>query len=248
MCKNFNSVIHIACSKCKILHFALLHLRTSLDYFRIYLPLESCLCKCAYCTLHLEHSGNKAFVCILNMCKNSLKYTWIVQKQWLPIASCMFKNAIYSTLGFALNVTICKSLHFALLHLDILSDYLINIITHELCKVKCARLCTMGHMLHIKIWKILQFAVYVAPKVLILFLNKHGLAHENVQVIAHCSFWICNCAISCTTFWKFILHFRNIPMCKILHFAVQYFKMWHAHTICTGLPNLIVRTPIMPCL
>ena len=145
----------------------------------------------------------------------------------------MFKNAIYSTLGFALNVTICKSLHFALLHLDILMDYIINCITHETCKVNCARLCTIEHMLHIQVWKILQFAVFVAPKLLNLFFKKHGLAHENVQVIAHCTFWICNSAIYCTTFWKFILHFMNIPMCKILHFAVQYFKSAHPHIICT---------------
>ena len=143
----------------------------------------------------------------------------------------MFKNAIYSTLGFALNVTICKSLHFALLHLDILMDYIINCITHETCKVNCARLCTIEHMLHIQVWKILQFAVFVAPKLLNLFFKKHGLAHENVQVIAHCTFWICNSAIYCTTFWKFILHFMNIPMCKILHFAVQYFKSAHPHII-----------------
>ena len=133
---------------------------------------------------------------------------------------------------FALNVTICKSLHFALLHLDILLDYIINCITHETCKVNCARLCTIEHMLHIQVWKILQFAVFVAPKLLNLFFKKHGLAHENVQVIAYCIFWICNCAIYCTTFWKFILHFINIPMCKILHFAVQYFKSAHPHIIC----------------
>ena len=150
----------------------------------------------------------------------------------------MFKNAIYSTLGFALNVTICKSLHFALLHLDILMDYIINCITHETCKVNCARLCTIEHMLHIQVWKILQFAVFVAPKLLNLFFKKHGLAHENVQVIAYCTFWICNCAIYCTTFWKFILHFMNIPMCKILHFAVQYFKSAHPHTICIVMTNI----------
>ena len=152
----------------------------------------------------------------------------------------MFKNAIYSTLGFALNVTICKSLHFALLHLDILMDYIINCITHETCKVNCARLCTIEHMLHIQVWKILQFAVFVAPKLLNLFFKKHGLAHENVQVIAHCTFWICNSAIYCTTFWKFILHFMNIPMCKILHFAVQYFKSAHPHIICKTLTQFWV--------
>ena len=154
----------------------------------------------------------------------------------------MFKNAIYSTLGFALNVTICKSLHFALLHLDILMDYIINCITHETCKVNCARLCTIEHMLHIQVWKILQFAVFVAPKLLNLFFKKHGLAHENVQVIAYCTFWICNCAIYCTTFWKFILHFMNIPMCKILHFAVQYFKSAHPHIICSQRPKLPPRS------
>ena len=129
----------------------------------------------------------------------------------------MFKNAIYSTLGFALNVTICKSLHFALLHLDILMDYIINCITHETCKVNCARLCTIEHMLHIQVWKILQFAVFVAPKLLNFFLKNMVLhmkmckslhiAHFEYATLQYivphfgslfCTLWIFQCAKSCT--------------------------------------------------
>ena len=119
----------------------------------------------------------------------------------------MFKNAIYSTLGFALNVTICKSLHFALLHLDILMDYIINCITHETCKVNCARLCTIEHMLHIQVWKILQFAVFVAPKLLNFFLKT----------------WSCTwkCASHCT------LHILNMQLCNILYHILEvYFALY----------------------
>ena len=133
----------------------------------------------ALCTLNIE--GTKLVFAYFMYAKNALKYTRIVWVQWLPIASWMFKCAIEFTLWYALHVTTCKSLNFALLFLQILLDYLMNCLTHEPCMLKCARLCTVGQVLHIQVWKIFHFLVFVAPR------EKHGLAHANVQVIVLCT-------------------------------------------------------------